>query len=452
MQSTQRRGIGAAVLPAVMCSLVAFCLLVLPATQHAQAAASSTPTVPKPTCTMSGNVNNGSITVHWDSQNAAQVSITSVGPVGLSGTVNLLLPLAQPSTYVGTFVGPGGTVTCSVSAPAGMAGATTVDNSLPSDINSGSSSGAGGTYSNGANGNSSSVSSASSGGLSSPNGGLVPCGVTTLLMDPSGFAATNCSLCDFVGLFQNIIQFLLGISTVICVALFAYAGILFFTNTANSENISKAKAIFKDVFIGFIIALSGYFVVQTLLNVLVKQSFYSGGNWANIQCSTDRPRTNQISTLFSALTTNNAGSNGIQVAQGGGSSGGSGPQCQNNYCSPAALQAAGFTVASQAAAMSCIAQTESSGNASLVDMIKGVPSTHTGLFQIGNDEWTQNATGNCKPLSQKLDAACNTSVALSMFKTNGYQPWTGSSNGVAWNPKAMGCVNTYDPGTSVRTQ
>ncbi len=282
----------------------------------ASATTTATTTPAKPTCTMLRNVNNGSITITWSSKDATTAYITHAGSVALSGVINLVLPLSTATTYVGTFTGPGGTATCSVSAPAGS-----------SSSGSGGSGSSGTTDTSNTTGTTGSTNTSSTGTSNTSSGaatnGLVPCGLSSDIT-----VATACSLCDFVKLIQNIINFLLGISTVIAVALFAYAGVLFFTSNGNTESLSKAKSIFKDVFIGFIIALSGYFVVQTMLSVVLNQNFFSGagGSWMSLgSCTDPRPRDKKISELFGALTSNNAGgTSGSGVTVGGGSSSSSG--------------------------------------------------------------------------------------------------------------------------------
>ena len=336
---------------ALLCAALSF-LIPLERTARAQTATTSTSTVrvPAPTCQMSGNPNNGSITIRWSSKNAASAYITSVGSVDLSGVVNLVLPLSSPSTYVGTFMGPGGTVTCSVSAPPGMSGSS-------------GSSARGGGVGGGTNSTDLTSNFSNSGGTQvngtrsgtptpSSNGGLVSCGFSSLISD-KGVSATNCNLCDFATLIQNIINFLLAISTVIATGLFAYAGILFFSNATNPAQIQKAKEIFGKVLIGFIIALTGYLVVQTLLNVLVNQSsYFSGGTWFALQCvdkehtdSSLRPRESSISALFGALQVNDTG-----LSQQFSTGVGNPSQVGVGDCSPSAMG----SFSSSAAAMSFV--------------------------------------------------------------------------------------------------
>jgi hypothetical protein len=289
-------------------------------------------------------------------------------------------------------------------------------------------------------------------------GGLVPCGAVSA-GNPLG--ATQCGLCDFGQLIQNIINYLIVISFPISAALFAYAGILLFTASDNVGKRDQAKSIFKNVVIGLIIALSGYLVVQTVLNGLLNRNFLSGGlSWNQLQCASDasRDRTEQISTLFTGL--NNSGTNGLAPAatgstgstQTGGSGGTTGgaagvAQCSltNTACGvPAIVDAAAAAnipiTNTEANIMSCIAVTELGGSS------VGCSGTGPcGTFQITQTNWNTYAPSGCTGLGNQNNAACNLQTALIMVQKVGYQPWTGSNANGPWNPNAQTCVNTYTP-------
>src|SRR5690348_14017741 len=89
--------------------------------------------------------------------------------------------------------------------------------------------------------------------------GLVSCGLGT------GIQAFSCQFCSLFQLADNIIKFLLLIAAPIAALLFAYAGFLYMSSGGAQENVSKAKNIFTDVLIGFIIALCGWLVVDTII-------------------------------------------------------------------------------------------------------------------------------------------------------------------------------------------
>src|SRR3989344_3403584 len=104
--------------------------------------------------------------------------------------------------------------------------------------------------------------------------GLVPC------------EGIECNLCNLGELMQNIINFLIGLSISIAAVMFAYAGFLYTTAGANPTQIGRAHKIFQNVLIGFLIAISAWLVVQTILNaVFDKESFFeSGQDWFDLKC------------------------------------------------------------------------------------------------------------------------------------------------------------------------
>lgn len=94
----------------------------------------------------------------------------------------------------------------------------------------------------------------------------------------------SCDLCSVGQLIQNVINFLVGISIPIAVAMFGWAGILMFAFPEEPAKREAGKRVFSSVFIGFILVLCGWLVVQTILSVLVKDDFWIGGKWNNLQC------------------------------------------------------------------------------------------------------------------------------------------------------------------------
>ena len=320
--------------------------------------------------------------------------------------------------------------------------------------------------------------------------GLVPCGDTGNLKPgtPEYYAAaTSCQACNVVDLIQEIINFMLGLSIPIAIGLFAYAGFLYFSSAEKPDNIKKAKNIFKSAFIGFVIALSGYMIVNTVLHAVVTKEYSDG--WNSIQCVNKNQR-NTIATVGELLgQANEKFANNSNPAVVG-----SNPICESGYywdatisacynprsdsvrapisynvmagnvaqcaadnraCSPAALQAAGFDQTA-AAVMSCIAVTENSGQAS------GCNGNACGTFQImltvnplvgpacggtldcpslckGRDGVAVN-TAACQTCVQAANGAlCNAQAAYNLYKTAGYKPWTTSSD----NTKSGACLAKY---------
>jgi hypothetical protein len=297
-----------------MAKFVLMGLLFVPALVFAQSSASNgaanqtssgsgNTTQTAATCTIvatpSTIVRGGSIRLSWMSFNSTTGAISGIGSVATTG----VLTLSPTATYnfVGTFSGPLGSVSCNttvfVTQPNGTTGS-----------GSGSGSGSGNnpgttpgypTYSSepsypsspdpvppgslpaaGSRTNGTTVlGGASSNGTpaSSATGGLVSCTGTV-----------DCNLCTLVRLLQNLINFALGLTIPIAVALFAYSAFLLFTSQANPARVTLAKKIFKSALIGFLVALSAWLLVQTVLNVLTQGAQLTNWNWNQITCSGDR--------------------------------------------------------------------------------------------------------------------------------------------------------------------
>lgn len=94
----------------------------------------------------------------------------------------------------------------------------------------------------------------------------------------------GCNACHVVKLINNVIEFALILSVFIATVLFAYAGFLFVTAQGNESKIASGKHIFVDVFIGILIALIAFLVVDTMMQMLVGNNLLGGGKWNEIQC------------------------------------------------------------------------------------------------------------------------------------------------------------------------
>lgn len=443
---------------------------------------------PPPTCSISATPTSvlvgSTVTVRWSSTYADAGTITRIGAVGSAGQLNIQPSAAGELVFAGTFTGAGGTATCQTSI---VVSRVTTGGSNTSSGGSGAtynSSYTTGSYSTGdpysinpANyqtqpssnqfaGNQQTVSPGPGGGVASF---LVPCGWSSSVSRDNGpdnipADAVSCNICYFGQLIQNIINFLIIISIPLSAALFAWAGIMLFTSTYKPTGIAKAKGIFRNVVIGLVIALSGYLIVQTLLNALMNQAFFTNGwSWSSLSCTDNRPRANNVGDIFTNLflpsgtavtpvgtattPTGAAGSRGTTV-------------CTTANCSTdtiaAAAQQAGLNLSpATVSALSCIAQTENSGAAA------GCSNQNAcGVFQITQGNWNTYAPANCRGVANQSNAACNVATAMIMFKQSGYQPWTGvcrTATGCGnvgynqqWNPAATTCVNTFDGNTSYK--
>ena len=440
----------------------------------AAALATTTPITQKPYCTLSASrsaVELGkTVNLSWQSQYATQGFITSIGTVGTNGMQGVI-PTGSGTTYVGTFTGPGGTGNCSITIsiiqPNGI---VPEPDKLPPSQSADSPT---------------TLPPANDIMLSNTQSkGLIPC------------SGIDCQACHLASLAQRIINFLIGLSIPLAAAMFAYAGVIYFTSGV-VDKIEKAHKIFKSVGIGFMIVLGAWLGIQTVLKTILADEYYK--SWNTIQCvgAGARPMDKTIGQLLSVLPGLNtlAPVNSSFNDRTGVFSGGLTPICSgegyqlsydmggnqtcwnesndsyqtptynnpdtSNYgragalcapgnpaCSPAALQALGFEP-QEANAMSCIAVTESGGNPYTRPSETGA----CGLFQITNrtskSNWQNPAYhgDGCGVTTSCNDPRCNAQTAQIMFNEQGYQPWTGidPKTGKPWNPNARACVQKHDP-------
>lgn len=94
--------------------------------------------------------------------------------------------------------------------------------------------------------------------------GLIPCGNVKL---NGGIApGQECDFNDLIILAQTVINFLIfKIASPLAAVMFAYAGFLYLTNQGNESQVKKAHDIFWYVFIGLVVALAAWLVVNFIL-------------------------------------------------------------------------------------------------------------------------------------------------------------------------------------------
>ena len=95
---------------------------------------------------------------------------------------------------------------------------------------------------------------------------LVQCGTQ---VDANGKVTNPCGFTDFLSLVNRVITFVLfDLALPIAAIMFAWAGFLMVTAGGSTERVGKAKRIFTNVAIGFIIAVIAFLVVRTILALL----------------------------------------------------------------------------------------------------------------------------------------------------------------------------------------
>lgn len=92
---------------------------------------------------------------------------------------------------------------------------------------------------------------------------LIPCG---------GNNQPECGYFDLFKLIQNVINEIIKLSIPIFAGLFAYAGILYMTQDVSGKK-EQAKAIMKNAFWGFVLILSAWIIVSTILSVLLSDPY-----------------------------------------------------------------------------------------------------------------------------------------------------------------------------------
>lgn len=114
-------------------------------------------------------------------------------------------------------------------------------------------------------------------GEPTPAGGIVPAGIDNY--SPDGYGS-----CEFVELVNNVLQFLIGLSALLAVIVFIYAGYLMVSSRGDVGQIQQAKGLFANVAIGFVLMLSAFLIINTILSIMVGSG--SGIlNWQTIECS-----------------------------------------------------------------------------------------------------------------------------------------------------------------------
>lgn len=90
--------------------------------------------------------------------------------------------------------------------------------------------------------------------------GLVPCNGVSDSGEPT------CGFSEFLQLISTLLNFILfRLAIPFFAILFAYSGVLYITAGGNTENTSKAKSIWTNSFIGFLIALLSWLIIKTVM-------------------------------------------------------------------------------------------------------------------------------------------------------------------------------------------
>ena len=99
---------------------------------------------------------------------------------------------------------------------------------------------------------------------------LVKCGLTT---------ADMCDLCDLVGLGNDILSWLIGVLMVVFAIMVVVAGFGLASSGGNPEAKRSAKSKLMNAFIGLIIVLAAWLLVDTMMKALLEGGQVFGREW-----------------------------------------------------------------------------------------------------------------------------------------------------------------------------
>jgi hypothetical protein len=106
--------------------------------------------------------------------------------------------------------------------------------------------------------------------------GLVPC------------SGTDCTICSFVKLVDNVTEFVIGFGVLVGVALVMYAGFLLVTSAGNTEAMGKAKGLVINFLIGFLVLVFAWLIVHTVLLLLTGKGLSGNDAWV-LHCTAPKP-------------------------------------------------------------------------------------------------------------------------------------------------------------------
>ena len=204
--------------------------------------------------------------------------------------------------------------------------------------------------------------------LSGGGGGLVP-----------QCEGPFCRACDLLELSNNVINFGIAFSVIVATLMFAYAGIMYVSAASSEGQIKKAHGVFTNVFVGLLLVLLSWLLVNILFSVLTGKGL---AEWTKISCIAnpvtagfpDAPVIPQGESLEDWLKRA-----GAYVASGGRCS-----AAKTGYCAPENL--AKYFGAENATNMSTICNFESGGDplkkSSSDKLWYGGQSFSMGLFQL----------------------------------------------------------------------
>ncbi len=119
-------------------------------------------------------------------------------------------------------------------------------------------------------------------------GGIVPCN------------GPECQACHFVQLGQNLLKWFIGIMATVIAVVVAIGGLKMVMAGGNPGEISKAREMMTNALIGFVILLSAWLIIDTVMKLVANPGAEAGGVklgvWHTIQCVPQPERTPAVTT------------------------------------------------------------------------------------------------------------------------------------------------------------
>jgi hypothetical protein len=112
--------------------------------------------------------------------------------------------------------------------------------------------------------------------------GLVPCG--------GPLPEVPCNACHAMGMVNSLISYMFTIITFLAVMVIMYAGVKLVTSQGNASEWEEAKGMMTNMIVGFVIVLSAWLVVDTLMKMLLSDKVIEPGMWNQLDTkSCDAP-------------------------------------------------------------------------------------------------------------------------------------------------------------------
>ena len=95
-------------------------------------------------------------------------------------------------------------------------------------------------------------------------------------------AATACTVCSLTKLARNLLNFAIFLAIVMSAVLFSWAGIRYMTAQGDIGVSKAAKQTLLNVFFGLLLILSAWLIINTLMSLMVNQSFSGALPWTSL--------------------------------------------------------------------------------------------------------------------------------------------------------------------------